>query len=152
MVPSPKVPTYDNKPEMSSIQVGQAVCDVLKKNAPFVMCNFAPPDMVGHTGNYEKAILGVEATDKAIGMIHKACVENKYTLFVTADHGNAEQMLNGEEPHTAHTCNPVPFYMAGSGAFITKSDAALCDVAPTILDFMGLPIPAEMTGSSLLKH
>jgi 2,3-bisphosphoglycerate-independent phosphoglycerate mutase len=118
------------------------------------MCNFAPPDMVGHTGSYEAAIKGVEATDMAIGIIYEACKANNYTLVITADHGNAEQMLNYEtgEKHTAHTSNPVPLIVASNNIKLDQEKkGALCDVAPTILDIMGIPIPPEMTGVSLKK-
>ncbi|KAL2914032.1 hypothetical protein HK105_206477 [Polyrhizophydium stewartii] len=161
LIASPKVATYDLKPEMSAIEVAEKVAEVLTtQDFGFVMCNFAPPDMVGHTGVYEKAIKGVEATDAGIGIIHAACEKAGYTLFVTADHGNAEKMYgdNGQ-PHTAHTTNRVPFIMTNS-AF--KFDAAcgaaaqglgaLCDVAPTILEVMGIEKPAEMTGRSLIEH
>lgn len=153
MVPSPKVPTYDLKPEMSAQGVCEEVCKAIKSGQyPFVMCNFAPPDMVGHTGKYEPAIKGCEATDKAIGEIFKTCEESGYVLMVTADHGNAEQMFSEHGgPHTAHTTNRVPLVMTGGLKFkeITHN-AALCDVATTVLDVLGLPIPKEMTGQSLL--
>ncbi|KAH6576268.1 hypothetical protein BASA50_001417 [Batrachochytrium salamandrivorans] len=159
LIASPKVATYDMKPEMSAIEVAEKVAQVVDTSKySFVMCNFAPPDMVGHTGMYDKAILGVEATDRGIGIIHAACQRAGYTLFVTADHGNAEKMFGeNSQPHTAHTCNPVPFIMA-SDVFQFDADGvdmragALCDVAPTILEVMGVPTPAEMTGRSLLKH
>lgn len=109
LIPSPKVATYDLKPEMSAIEVAQKVASVVETSKyGFVIMNFAPPDMVGHTGMYEPAIKAVEATDTGIGIIYEACKKAGYTLFVTADHGNAEQMLNLEtgEPHTAHTTNP----------------------------------------------
>lgn len=130
------------------------------------MCNFAPPDMVGHTGKYEEAILACEATDKAIGVIYEACKRSNTILFgnihhyffltnlVTADHGNAEKMINLEtgEPHTAHTTGKVPFMMASNDfEFHGIEDAALCDVAPTLLEAMGVSIPSEMTGRSLIK-
>ena len=108
MIPSPKVATYDLQPEMSAIPVAEKVAEiVLSDKYEFVMCNFANPDMVGHTGVYDAAIKAVEATDKGIGIIYDSCKQSGYTLFVTADHGNAEQMVNFEtgEPHTAHTCN-----------------------------------------------
>ncbi|KAJ3177975.1 hypothetical protein HDU85_005692 [Gaertneriomyces sp. JEL0708] len=153
MIPSPKVPTYDKKPEMSAIEVAEKVAETVEtKKYPLVLCNFAPPDMVGHTGVYEAAIKGVEATDKGIGIIYEACKRAGYTLFITADHGNAEKMFgdNGQ-PHTAHTCNPVPFVMVSpEHKFKPNKTGALADVAPTLLQVMGLPIPEEMTGESLL--
>ncbi|GBN20352.1 2,3-bisphosphoglycerate-independent phosphoglycerate mutase [Araneus ventricosus] len=153
MVPSPKVPTYDLKPEMSAIGVAEEMVKVIdQKKYPFVMCNFAPPDMVGHTGKYEPAIKGVETTDKAIGMLVEACKRNDYVLLVTADHGNAEKMIGeGGGPHTAHTTNRVPFCMTGPKKFKEiKHNAALCDVAPTVLALMGVDQPSEMTGQNLL--
>lgn len=153
MVPSPKVPTYDLQPEMSCIQVAEEMVKVIEqKKYPFVMCNFAPPDMVGHTGKYEPAIRACEATDTAIGMILAACKKSDYTMLVTSDHGNAEQMLGKDGgPHTAHTCNRVPFCMVGPKKFQElKHNAAICDVAPTVLGLMGLDQPPEMTGKCLL--
>ncbi|KAJ1958281.1 2,3-bisphosphoglycerate-independent phosphoglycerate mutase [Linderina pennispora] len=157
LIPSPKVATYDLKPEMSSWAVAEKVAEELDSGKyPFVMCNFAPPDMVGHTGIYDAAFQAMEATDKAIGRIYDACKKNGYALFVTADHGNAEKMLSddGSTPHTAHTCSRVPFVMANAenGAkFIADDDKhALCDVAPTLLKYMGLEVPEHMTGHSLL--
>ncbi|TPX45251.1 phosphoglycerate mutase (2,3-diphosphoglycerate-independent) [Synchytrium endobioticum] len=156
MIPSPKVATYDLKPEMSAIQVGQKMAEVVEtKKYPFVMCNFAPPDMVGHTGVYDAAIKGVEATDQAIGIVFEACQKTGYVLFVTADHGNAEKMVSddGNSPHTAHTTSKVPFVMTSKEhKFDLSQNAALCDVAPTLLEVMGLPVPAEMTGKSLIQH
>ncbi|KAG5643686.1 hypothetical protein DXG03_000519 [Asterophora parasitica] len=189
MIPSPKVATYDKLPKMSVHGVADKVAEVLKKgDNQFVMCNFAPPDMVGHTGVYEAAVEAITETDAAVGTIYKAAQEAGYILLVTADHGNAEQMKNLETgaPHTAHTTNPVPFIMTGDPktyGFLTDEEkkgdgeaeteeGALCDVAPTVLDLLGLPIPegtcqlpafcltvstdcddcAEMTGRSLLKR
>ncbi|KAJ1655016.1 hypothetical protein IWQ61_005158 [Dispira simplex] len=154
LVASPRVATYDLQPQMSAAEVGKMVAnEVATGKYPFVMCNFAPPDMVGHTGKYEAAIKAVEATDQAIGVIYEACKKHGYTLFVTADHGNAEKMLSSDgNPHTAHTTAPVPFVMTSDRrTFVQREDAALCDVAPTILDCMGIPKPKEMTGTSLLK-
>ncbi|KAJ3067185.1 hypothetical protein HDU98_009617, partial [Podochytrium sp. JEL0797] len=156
LIPSPRVATYDLKPSMSAIEVGHKTAERIGTNQfPFVMCNFAPPDMVGHTGIYPAAMKGVEATDEAIGIIAKACKDNGYILFVTADHGNAEKMIAaGGTPHTAHTCNVVPFVMdnaEGKFKFVHKV-GCLADVAPTILDVMGLDIPAEMDGVSMLAN
>ncbi|KAI9495058.1 2,3-bisphosphoglycerate-independent phosphoglycerate mutase [Zychaea mexicana] len=155
LVASPKVATYDLQPEMSAQSVADRVAEEIASGKyPFVMCNFAPPDMVGHTGKYEAAIKGVEATDKGIGTIYEACKANGYILFVTADHGNAEKMLSDDfsTPHTAHTCAPVPFVMTSEKYKYQKDvKGALADVAPTILDVMGLDIPEEMTGHSMLE-
>ncbi|KAJ1746476.1 hypothetical protein LPJ79_005853 [Coemansia sp. RSA 1821] len=158
LIPSPRVATYDMKPEMSSWEVGEKVAEEIGTDKyPFVMCNFAPPDMVGHTGDYDAAVKAIDATDKAIGHIYEACKKHGYTLFVTADHGNAEKMLadDGKTPHTAHTCSRVPFVMTANGkrSFVPENEKhALCDVAPTVLAFMGIEIPEHMTGSSLLAE
>ncbi|WWC85795.1 2,3-bisphosphoglycerate-independent phosphoglycerate mutase [Kwoniella dendrophila CBS 6074] len=155
MIPSPKVATYDKQPEMSVQGVADKVAEVVKSNEfEFVMCNFAPPDMVGHTGDYEAAVKAITATDKAVKTVYDACEEAGYVLCVTADHGNAEQMLDPTtgNPHTAHTTNHVPFIVTGDkGALEVSSEpGALADVAPTVLAIMGLPQPEEMTGRSLL--
>ncbi|KAI0154537.1 BPG-independent [Xylariaceae sp. FL1272] len=156
LVPSNKsVPTYDKAPEMSAEGVGKQVAKRLAEGKfPFVMNNFAPPDMVGHTGVYEAAIIGCEATDKAIGVIREACKKEGYILFITSDHGNAEEMKFPDgKPKTSHTTNKVPFIMdnAPEGWSLKKGDeGVLGDVAPTVLTAMGLPVPDEMTGTSLL--
>ncbi|KAI1363658.1 BPG-independent [Xylaria arbuscula] len=156
LVPSNRsVPTYDKAPEMSADGVAKQVAKRLgEQQFPFVMNNFAPPDMVGHTGVYEAAIVGVEATDKAIGVIRDACKKEGYILFITADHGNAEEMKFADgKPKTSHTTNKVPFIMdnAPAGWSLKQSDeGVLGDVAPTVLDAMGLSIPEDMTGQSLL--
>ncbi|KAF9897791.1 hypothetical protein BX616_004976, partial [Lobosporangium transversale] len=155
LIASPKVATYDLKPEMSAAEVGEKVAEEIATGKfPFIMCNFAPPDMVGHTGVYEAAIKGVEATDAAIGAIYEACKKHNYILFITADHGNAEKMLSDDfsTPHTAHTCARVPFVMTSNTHKFNDTKGALCDVAPTILRVMGLDIPSEMTGHSLLQE
>lgn len=155
LVPSNKsVPTYDKAPEMSADGVANQVVKRLgEQKFPFVMNNFAPPDMVGHTGVYEAAIVGCAATDKAIGKIYEACKKENYILFITADHGNAEEMKFPDgKPKTSHTTNKVPFIMANApeGWSLKSADGVLGDVAPTILAAMGLPQPEEMTGKSLL--
>ncbi|TFK56313.1 cofactor-independent phosphoglycerate mutase [Heliocybe sulcata] len=164
MIPSPKVPTYDKQPEMSVQSVADKVAEIVKKGEhEFVMCNFAPPDMVGHTGVYDAAVKAISATDKAVKTVYEACQEAGYVLLVTADHGNAEQMVNPETgaPHTAHTTNAVPFIMTGDAKKLSFSvdkkdgeeeEGALADVAPTVLDILGLPQPEEMSGRSLLAH
>jgi len=140
------VATYDLQPEMSVLKVSEKVAEIVKsKEFDFVMCNFAPPDMVGHTGKYDAAVKAITQTDHAVKTVYEACKEAGYILLITADHGNAEQMINPETkaPHTAHTTNPVPFIMAadpkeysfaedGNGT----EEGALCDVAPTILALM----------------
>ncbi|KAM0466369.1 hypothetical protein ACHAPV_001328 [Trichoderma viride] len=155
LVPSNKaVATYDQAPEMSADGVADQVAKRLaEQKFPFVMNNFAPPDMVGHTGVYEAAIVGCAATDKAIGKILDACKKEGYILFITSDHGNAEEMKFADgKPKTSHTTNKVPFIMANApeGWSLKKQDGVLGDVAPTILAAMGLPQPEEMTGESLL--
>ncbi|KAI5307760.1 hypothetical protein KEM55_007498 [Ascosphaera atra] len=154
LIPSPRVATYDLQPEMSAAAVGDKMAERIgEKKFEFIMNNFAPPDMVGHTGVYEAAIKGVEATDKAIGKVVEAAKANGYVLFITADHGNAEEMKTEKNtPKTSHTCNKVPFVMvnAPKGWSLAKEEGVLGDVAPTVLAAMGIEQPKEMTGKSLL--
>jgi len=154
MVPSPKVATYDLQPKMSAAGVAEKLSERIGEgNFEFLMNNFAPPDMVGHTGVYDAAVEAVTETDKAIGTVYEACKKHGYILFVTADHGNAEEMLSEEgTPKTSHTTNKVPFVMANApeGWSLTKSDGVLGDVAPTVLAAMGLGQAHDMTGRSLL--
>ncbi|KAL5263727.1 hypothetical protein ACHWQZ_G008937 [Mnemiopsis leidyi] len=155
MVPSPKVATYDLQPTMNAAGVAEEMVKAIKSGEnPFVMCNFAPPDMVGHTGKYEATVTACEETDRCIGEILTACREYGYIFLITADHGNAEKMYSETGgPHTAHTCNRVPFYMDGGKVkFQSQSEEmALCDVAPTVLKLMGVSQPAAMTGKSLIQ-
>ncbi|CAG7847694.1 2,3-bisphosphoglycerate-independent phosphoglycerate mutase {ECO:0000255/HAMAP-Rule:MF_01038} Short=BPG-independent PGAM {ECO:0000255/HAMAP-Rule:MF_01038}; Short=Phosphoglyceromutase {ECO:0000255/HAMAP-Rule:MF_01038}; Short=iPGM {ECO:0000255/HAMAP-Rule:MF_01038}; {ECO:0000255/HAMAP-Rule:MF_01038} [Serendipita indica DSM 11827] len=160
LINSPKVATYDLQPQMSAPEVAEKVAEVVKtKEYDFVMCNFAPPDMVGHTGKLEAATEAISHTDKAVNTIYQACKEAGYVLAITADHGNAEQMINPDTgaPHTAHTTNPVPFIIVSESKEFSfaedpkdAEEGALCDVAPTVLAIMGLDQPADMTGRSLL--
>ncbi|KAF1993291.1 hypothetical protein P154DRAFT_625570 [Amniculicola lignicola CBS 123094] len=154
MISSPRVATYDLEPKMSAMGVAEKLCERIQSGKfEFLMNNFAPPDMVGHTGVYKAAIEGVTETDKAIKKVYEQCKESGYVLFVTADHGNAEEMLNEEgKPKTSHTTNKVPFVMANApeSFSLKKTDGVLGDVAPTILDIMGLGQPADMDGHSLL--
>lgn len=154
MVPSPKVATYDLDPEMNAAGVGEEMCKAIDEGKyQFVMCNFAPPDMVGHTGKYEPTIKAVEATDRAIGKVMEACERNGYVLLITSDHGNAERMIDEKGgPVTSHTTNRVPFIMHNSDKNFKHltHNAALCDVAPTVLSLMDIPKPAEMDGQSLI--
>lgn len=164
LVPSVKsVATYDLAPKMSAMGVANRVKERIEEGTfPFIMNNFAPPDMVGHTGSYEAAIVGCAETDKAIGVIAEACRQNGYTLFITADHGNAEEMKFPDgKPKTSHTTNKVPFIMANAPAdwrlepFVDEQkgelEPVLGDVAPTILAAMGLSKPDEMDGHNLLN-
>lgn len=154
MVPSPKVATYDLQPTMNAAGVGEKMVEAIASGEyNFVMCNFAPPDMVGHTGKYEPAVIACTTTDKAIGAIKEACEKHGYILLITADHGNAERMIDEKGgPVTSHTTYRVPFCMTGPYKFkkITHN-AALCDVAPTVLALMDVPIPSDMTGQSLVE-
>eukprot|EP00959_Pyramimonas_sp_CCMP1952_P087016 1820557-Pyramimonas_sp.AAC.1 len=154
MIPSPKVPTYDLQPEMSAAAVGEDVAKTIATGKyEFVMCNFAPPDMVGHTGVLDKAVIGVEATDAAIGVILEACKANNYGLFITSDHGNAEVMLTEDgKPVTSHTTNPVPFigYDPEGKMQFNRKEGEMSDVAPTMLTYMGLDIPEDMKGKSFV--
>lgn len=156
MVSSPKVATYDKQPKMSAHEVAEKLAErIAEGKYEFLMNNFAPPDMVGHTGVYDAAVEAVGATDKAIGLVAEACKKHGYILFITADHGNAEEMLTEEgTPKTSHTTNKVPFIMtnAPKGYSLTQAGepGVLGDVAPTVLAAMGLPQPEDMTGRSLL--
>ncbi len=154
LVPSPKVETYDMKPEMSAYEVTEKVLEAISQDKfDSIILNFANTDMVGHTGNLEAAIKAVEAVDECVGKIVELVNEKKGNLLIIADHGNAEQMIDYKtgEPHTAHTTNPVPIILVTSEKGVKiKSGGKLADVAPTLLDLMKLPKPEEMTGESLL--
>lgn len=154
MVPSPKVATYDLDPKMNAAGVAEEMCKAIGENKyQFVMCNFAPPDMVGHTGKYEPTVTACEVTDAMIGKIAECCEKNNYILLITADHGNAERMIDEKGgPVTSHTTYRVPFIMHNSDKSFgsISHNAALCDVAPTVLKLMGIDKPAEMDGQPLL--
>jgi 2,3-bisphosphoglycerate-independent phosphoglycerate mutase len=151
LVPSPRdVPSYDFKPQMSAIDVAEQLCGEIGRGYGFAVVNFANPDMVGHTGSIPAVVAAVEATDRCLGIVLE-CVENAGgTCLVTADHGNAEVMLedDGDSPYTAHTTNPVPLVVTDE-AVVLRDGAGLSDLAPTILAALGLPIPADMTGSPI---
>lgn len=157
LVPSPKVATYDRKPEMSCAEVAsEAAARIRSGKYDFLVVNFANADMVGHTGDFSAAVQAVEAVDAGAGKVEEAAREAGCLLFITADHGNAEIMTEPDgTPHTAHTTSPVPFLLVGeSGSGLRRmpeGSGRLADVAPTILEAMGLPVPAEMTGRSLLE-
>jgi 2,3-bisphosphoglycerate-independent phosphoglycerate mutase len=155
LIPSPRdVATYDQKPEMSAAGVSAAVVDAIKGGTyDFILVNFANPDMVGHTGKLDPAIHAVEAVDVALGAIVAAVRAAGGALLVTADHGNCEQMKDAKGgPHTSHTLNPVPLYYFNEADPDAKlaPGGRICDVAPTMLQVMGLPQPEAMTGHSLL--
>jgi len=155
LIPSPKVPTYDLQPEMRAPEIAAAlVADVECAAHKVVICNFANADMVGHTGNFDATVQAVQVLDKCLGQIATAVFSAAGTLLVTSDHGNCEQMWDDARglPHTAHTSNPVPFILAPSDRSRELRDGgALCDVAPTILELLGVSQPSDMTGRSLLK-
>ena len=152
LIPSPKVPTYDMKPDMSAREVAaEAVKRIESGEYDVIILNFANCDMVGHTGVYEAARLAVETVDECVGQVVEATQKMGGVALITADHGNADRMLepDGVTPYTAHTTNLVPFYIVG--ADVKLRDGKLCDIAPTMLDLMGLQKPREMTGDTLIQ-
>lgn len=156
LIPSSKVATFDMKPEMSAYEVTEKALELIEAQKYDVMIlNFANCDMVGHTGIMEAAVTAVKTVDECVGKVVEAILKNGGRVFVTADHGNADQMVDPVtgEPFTAHTTNPVPFIAVGP-EFVRKalrSGGRLADIAPTMLDSMGLDVPNEMTGKSLIK-
>ena len=155
LVPSPKVETYDLKPEMSAYEVCDKVVEAIKSEKyDSIILNFANPDMVGHTGSIEAAIKALEAIDECVQKVVEAIESVNGVLLITADHGNCEQMIDYEtgEPHTAHTTNPVPLAIVGLPSNKKIKEGRLADLAPTMLDIMGLAKPDEMTGESLLEN
>ncbi|WP_435197111.1 2,3-bisphosphoglycerate-independent phosphoglycerate mutase [Natronomonas sp. EA1] len=156
IVPSPDVPTYEETPAMSAPEVTDTAISVVEAEDPdFLVLNYANPDMVGHTGDFDAAVAAVEAVDEQLGRLLDALQRAGAHVIVTADHGNADDMGTEENPHTAHTTNPVPFvYLAPdgtNGGRTARADGALCDIAPTLLELMGIDQPAAMTGASLLE-
>ena len=152
MAPSPKVATYDLQPEMSAFELtAKIVPEIQNKTADFICLNYANADMVGHTGIWEAAKKAVETVDQCVQQVVEAALENGYTVFLTADHGNADFMKNNDgSPNTAHTLNPVPLFIIDKTWRGPVKSGKLGDIAPTILHFMGIPIPAEMTGEVLV--
>jgi 2,3-bisphosphoglycerate-independent phosphoglycerate mutase len=153
MIPSPKVATYDLMPEMSAPALTDSLCAAIERNDhDFVLCNFANADMVGHSGNIPATIKAVETVDQCLARILKSAEKRGMRLLITADHGNAEQMIDPATggPHTAHTTSPVPFVVIDENReHSLRIGGALCDVAPTILSMLGVEQPAEMTGENL---
>jgi len=152
MVPSPKVATYDLKPEMSAYELTEAILPEIRQgSADFICLNYANTDMVGHTGIWEAAIKAAETVDQCVEKVVKAALDSGYTVFLTADHGNADYMVNEDgTPNTAHTLNLVPFFIIDKDWKGKVRSGKLGDLAPTILTIMGLPIPPEMTGEILI--
>jgi 2,3-bisphosphoglycerate-independent phosphoglycerate mutase len=152
MVPSPKVATYDLKPEMSAYELTDAIVpEIEKESTDFICLNYANADMVGHTGVFSAAIKAVETVDKCVERVVTAALGHGYTIFLTADHGNADYLINEDgTPNTAHTMNLVPLFIIDKNFKGTIKPGKLGDIAPTILTMMGLPIPAEMTGEVLV--
>ena len=154
LVNSPKVATYDLQPEMSAPEVGMDLVEAIKSDKyDVIIINFANPDMVGHTGVISAAVAAVERIDELVGKAVDAVKETGGVMFICADHGNAEKMIDYETriPHTAHTTNPVPFILVNyEDGVKLREGGCLADIAPTLLEIMGLPQPAEMTGKSLI--
>ena len=155
LIPSPReVATYDEKPEMSARQVTDELLGLLDKDKyDFIVLNFANADMVGHTGILPAAIKAIETVDECVGKIVEKVLEKKGRAIITADHGNAEDMVDEKnEPYTAHTTNPVPLvFVDDTGKNVALRAGILADIAPTVLELLGIPQPAEMTGKSLLN-
>jgi len=152
LVPSPRdVPSYDHKPEMSAAQVAEEVDRALAEDGyGFAIVNLANPDMVGHTGSIPAAVKAVEAADAALGRILEAVERAEGVALVTADHGNAEQMLDEDgKPHTAHTSNPVPLVITDNGVSL-QDGGGLSDLVPTTISLLGLAKPLQMSGHNLI--
>ena len=166
IVPSPDVPTYDERPEMSAAELTDTAIDAIEggigddeaagpRELDVLVLNYANPDMVGHSGDFDAAVSAVEAVDTHLDRLERAVREAGGHLFVTADHGNADDMGTPEDPHTAHTTNPVPFvYVAPDGSDgdrTVRSGGTLADIAPTLLSRIGVEVPEAMTGERLLE-
>jgi 2,3-bisphosphoglycerate-independent phosphoglycerate mutase len=155
LVPSPKVATYDLKPQMSAEEVTDQLVAAIESNKfDGIICNYANPDMVGHTGDFNAAVAAIEMIDKCLGRIIDALQAVGGECIITADHGNAEQMFDAQtqQAHTAHTCELVPLIYVGASAVPVEKNGILADVAPTILYLMDLPIPPQMTGQILFDR
>ena len=152
LIKSPDVPTFDLKPEMSAYEVCDAVCEAIESDKyDVIILNYANCDMVGHTGIFDAAVKAVEATDECVGRMVNAILAKGGAALITADHGNADKMMEPDgSPFTAHTTNPVPLIAVGVEGELIEG-GVLADLAPTMLDIMGVPQPEEMTGKSLLK-
>ncbi len=154
IVPSPKVHTYDLQPEMNAPQLTDEIIQALQSGSyDAIICNYANGDMVGHTGNFEASVKAVECVDHCLSRLFEACEKHNGYCFVTADHGNVESLFDhhSNQANTAHTSNPVPFVYVGPRTLKFKEKGAITDIAPTILHTMDLPIPPEMSGTSLIE-
>ncbi len=154
LIPSPKVATYDLQPQMSAKKVTDKLVEVINgQHYDVIICNFANPDMVGHTGDFEATVKAIETIDQCLGRLMQALGSVKGEMLVTADHGNAEFMFDEKtnQAHTAHTCEPVPLCYFGREATFSERQGKLSDIAPTLLALMGIAIPKEMTGKPLLQ-
>jgi 2,3-bisphosphoglycerate-independent phosphoglycerate mutase len=154
MVPSPKVATYDLKPSMSAFELRDVLIPLVRNAAyDFICVNFANADMVGHTGVLNAAIEAVETVDRCVGEIVREGLKSGYDFIITADHGNADMMMNPDgSPNTAHTLNPVPcFYVSNRNINCSIMDGRLADIAPTVLCLLGINTPLEMNGSVLVQ-
>jgi 2,3-bisphosphoglycerate-independent phosphoglycerate mutase len=154
LVQSPKVATYDLQPEMSALEITTAIVKDIEENpADFICLNFANADMVGHTGVWQAVIKAVETVDQCVEKVVTAALKQDYTIFLTADHGNADYEINEDgSPNTAHTTNPVPLFVIDNNWQGSVKTGKLGDIAPTILTTMGLPIPTEMSGQILTNN
>ena len=151
LIPSPKVLTYDLKPEMSALEITDNLMLEIKNNSPdLIILNYANGDMVGHTGVYDAAVKAVETVDICLGRIIDENILKQYVVMITADHGNCEEMITNGKINTKHTCNLVPLIITDES--INLKNGKLGDIAPTILEIMNLPIPKEMTGNSLIER
>ena len=153
LIDSPKISTFDLKPEMSAYEVCDAACEqILSGKYDVVILNYANCDMVGHTGIFDAAVKAVEAVDECVGRLTDAVMKMDGVILITADHGNADKMYEDDgSPFTAHTTNPVPLVVVGKDCKLKQSGGRLCDLSPTMLDIMGLEQPKEMTGVSLIE-
>jgi len=155
LIPSPQIATYDLQPQMSAIEVTNHIITAIEEQSfDVIIANFANCDMVGHTGNFTAAVKAVETIDECLQRIHTSLIKFDGEALITADHGNVEQMFDEttNQPHTAHTTEPVPLIYLGKRPFITRNNASLSDIAPTLLKLLDLPKPEEMTGSNILLN
>lgn len=153
-IPSKKISSYDLSPEMSALEITAKLTEAIRSSKyDVIICNYANADMVGHTGNFKATVQAIETLDRCLGKVLDTLKVSGGEAIITADHGNAERMFDAttQQPHTAHTSEPVPFVYVGRSAQIAKPQGALSDIAPTLISLLGLPVPVEMTGHSLLK-